>query len=210
MNSSAIEAVIFDLGRVVIDFDHMIAARRIAQHTTFSAEQIYNLFFDSEVTGLLEEGKIAPVDFFSQVKAKLGLAITYAEFLPIWNEIFFLTDKNREVYKIAKSLMPHYTTVVVSNVNALHFAYVQETFPVFDVFTHIVASCEIGYRKPHPRIYQKALEKIGLPAERVFYTDDRPELIEGARVLGIQGYVFTGVETLKQDLASVGVRLEHS
>ena len=68
-----IKAIIFDLGNVLLDFDHRLAAERVSKFTDKSAEEILNLFFDSELTGLFEEGKIAPAEFFLKIKEALNL-----------------------------------------------------------------------------------------------------------------------------------------
>ena len=61
----AIKAIIFDLGNVLIGFDHQIAVKRILAHTPMSEGEIYNLFFDSTLTRVFEEGKISPLLFFN-------------------------------------------------------------------------------------------------------------------------------------------------
>jgi len=205
MQDNKVEAIIFDLGNVLIDFDHTIAARKISSLTTRTPKEIFNLFFDSELTGLFEEGKISPQDFYSEVKKMLNLELDYADFLPIWNEIFFFTEKNRSVYNLAKTLKSYYKIALLSNINILHFEYLKNNFPVFDVFHHIIASFEVGFKKPHPLIYQKTLGILGVLPQAVFYTDDRAELVEKASELGIRSFCFEGIDKLNEDLLSVGI-----
>ncbi len=207
MSNQNIKAVIFDLGNVLIDFDHRIAAQNLSRHCDKTDREIYELFFDSRLTGLFEEGKILPQEFFAQVKETLGLGIDYDAFVPIWNGIFFLSTKNLGVYSIAKSLKENYKLAALTNVNVLHFEYVKRQFPVFDAFHAVVASCDLGLRKPDPLIYTKTLSMLGVNPEEVFYTDDRGDLIESANSLGIRGFVFKGVEQLKEDLANTGVNI---
>lgn len=55
-----------------------------------------------------------------------------------------------------------------------------------DVFEATVISCEIGYMKPHPRIYQYALERLGLePQEVAMVGDNLRADVEGAQTLGM-------------------------
>ena len=204
---SSIKAIIFDLGNVLIDFDHRVAARRIGRFTDKKAEEIYSLFFNSALTNDFEAGRINPQEFFSRVKEILGATITYEQFVPIWNEIFFLTQKNLAVYRRALALKGGYRMAVVSNINTLHYAYVKQHFPVFDAFDCVIASCEVKSTKPDPAIYRATLQALGVRAEETFYTDDRSELIEGASRLGIRAYCFTGVEQLEADLAHEGIRV---
>lgn len=209
MGNNGVKAIIFDLGRVLVDFDHTIAARRIAAFSDKSPEEIFNLFFDSPATYSFEQGKISPQDFFLQVKKMLNLKLNYEQFLPIWNEIFFLSEKNRQVYALAKKLKSRYTIAVLSNVNRLHFQYLKEKFPVFDIFHQVFASCDLGLIKPDPLIYKKALSLLGVgQPQEAFYTDDRPELVSQAEQLGIKAALFRGFEQLQRDLSSAGVKID--
>lgn len=202
-----IKAIIFDLGNVLVDFDHTIAAKKISPFCGKSPEEIFNLFFDSELTGLFEEGKISPDEFFSRVRTMLDLKLSYNEFLPIWNEIFFLSDKNHAVYKLIKNLRPGYKIALLSNINILHFGYLKNNFPVFDVFHNLLLSFELKLKKPDPLIYKKALDILNALPEETFYTDDRQELVEESRCLGIRGFVFKGIEQLNRDLSDSGIKL---
>jgi len=193
------------LGNVIIDFNHRIAAERISKFTNKTGQEIYDLFFDSKLTSLFEEGKISPQQFFLKVKEILNLKLNFDEFVPIWNEIFFLSEKNTAIYNLACALKSHYRIALLSNINILHFEYIKKTFPVLNNFPNIITSYEAGFRKPHPEIYRIALKVLGVSAENCFYTDDRPELIEGARKLGIEGFVFKSVEQLEKDLLGSGV-----
>ena len=194
------KAVIFDLGNVLVDFDHNIAAKKMSLLCGRSPEEIFNFFFDSELTGLFEEGKIPPDEFFFRIKAELNLKLSYNEFLPIWNEIFFLSDKNHAVYNLIKNLKSNYKVALLSNINILHFDYIKNNFPVFDVFHKLLLSFELKLKKPDPLIYKKALDILSVLPEETFYTDDRQELIEQSRCLGICGFVFKGIEQLSRDL----------
>ncbi len=200
-----IKDIVFDLGNVLVDFDHTIAAKKLSYFTDKDAEAIYNLFFDSELTGLFEEGKILPLDFFAKVKEALDLKLDYDNFLPIWNRIFFLSRKNVAVYNLANSLKGKYKLTLLSNINILHFDFIKKTFPVLDAFHNIITSYELGLRKPQSQIYEKTLQILQASGAEVFYTDDRPELIQSAAGLGIRAFVFTGVEKLRQDLKRTGV-----
>lgn len=207
MHNHKIKGIIFDLGNVLLDFNHMIAAEKLSVFTDKEGKEIYDLFFDSQKTQLFEEGKISASEFFQDVKEMLNLKIPYEEFVPIWNGIFYFTDKNLQVYNLARSLKNCYRLALLTNINFLHLEHVKKAFPVLGAFHNILASCELGLRKPQPEIYQKALEILGTKPEETFYTDDRIELISGAKKLGINAVVFFGVEQLKKDFIAAGVNI---
>ena len=195
--NEGIKVVLFDLGNVLIDFDYHLSARRISRFCDRSPKDIAGLFFDSEMTVLFESGKISPVDFFAKVKAALDLKLSYAAFVPIWNEIFFLSAKNRSVYSLINNLKLHYGIALISNIDILHYEYLKKHFPVFNVFDEIFLSYELGLVQPDRLIYQKVLTALKVEPGSVFYTDDRPELVKSAHELGINSFVFRGTGSLK-------------
>ncbi len=205
MSNNCIKAVIFDLGNVLIDFDHRISARKISKFTDKTAPEIFDLFFASPITALFEEGKISSRQFFLKIKEMLNLKISYEKFVSIWNEIFFVSKKNLGVYNLARKLKNNYKVMLLSNINILHHEYIKEKFSLLDSFHNIVTSYELGISKPDHLIYQKALEILRVQPGDVFYTDDRQELVESARGLGIKGFVFKGLKQLKDDLLGVGI-----
>jgi putative hydrolase of the HAD superfamily len=55
-------------------------------------------------------------------------------------------------------------------------------------FDFIAASARIGFEKPHPRIFEWALERAGVPAASVIHVGDHVGAdVEGARGVGIDG-----------------------
>ncbi|MFA5437044.1 MAG: HAD family phosphatase [Candidatus Omnitrophota bacterium] len=200
-----IKVILFDLGNVLVDFDYNIAAKRIAHFSGANLRDIPKLLLGSSITGLFEEGRIPPEEFFLRVKELLKLRISYERFVPIWNEVFFLSGKNRSVYSLANRLKDDYRIAMLSNINILHYEYLKERFPVFSIFHEVFVSCGMGLVKPNPQIYMKALDILGVEPEEAFYTDDREELVKSARRLKINGFVFKDIIKLKGDLAASGV-----
>jgi putative hydrolase of the HAD superfamily len=202
-----IKVVLFDLGRVLVDFDHLRAASKIAAFCAKNPAQIYQLFFESGVTVDFEAGKITPQEFYLKVKEMLGLKLSYASFEPIWNDIFFLSIQNRSVFGLANTLRRRYKIALLSNINILHYEHLRKNFPVFGVFDEIFLSFELGRIKPDKEIYHHAIRKLKVQPQEIFYTDDRPELVETARGLGICGHVFTDFNRLISALDQAGVRI---
>ena len=70
-------------------------------------------------------------------------------------------------------------------------------------------SFECGAMKPDEKIYQVATERAGVPPERIFFTDDLPENVEGAKKYGWDAVLFTGAHELGRELANRGVRMNY-
>ena len=55
-----------------------------------------------------------------------------------------------------------------------------------ELFETTVISCDVGYMKPHPRIFEIALEKLGARAEQTAMVGDSLRAdVEGAKALGM-------------------------
>jgi putative hydrolase of the HAD superfamily len=50
----------------------------------------------------------------------------------------------------------------------------------------LILSCEVGAAKPSARIYQRALQALGVTAEAALFVDDNPEFCAQAAALGIR------------------------
>jgi putative hydrolase of the HAD superfamily len=65
-------------------------------------------------------------------------------------------------------------------------------------FRHVVVSGEIGYRKPHPYIFERFVEEMGVPADQmIFVGDDQDADVEGAKSAGLRPVLTTVVEDAK-------------
>lgn len=74
-----------------------------------------------------------------------------------------------------------------------------------DAFDVALSSCYVGLRKPQPAIYWRALDILGKVAGRVLFIDDRQENVAAAVAAGIKAIRFEGAESLRHDLAALGV-----
>lgn len=200
-----IKAIIFDLGNVLVGFDHRIAVRRITKHTSKSEREIYDLFFDSGLTREFEKGKTAPGDFFKQVKSLLELKLSFKEFLPIWNEIFFSKPETEE---FIVSLNSGLKLVLLSNINKLHYDYIRNAFSsAIALFGpgNVIPSYITGFIKPEREIYNLAIRKTGRRIENIVYVDDRRDLVEAARGYGLRAIQFQNIEQLRQEFQNLGI-----
>jgi HAD superfamily hydrolase (TIGR01509 family) len=73
---------------------------------------------------------------------------------------------------------------------------------------HTVSSCEIGYRKPHPFIYQAALDKLGINAAEAVFVGDRLDAdVEGPSRLGMRTVLTRQYRA--EDTATARVQPDH-
>lgn len=79
------------------------------------------------------------------------------------------------------------------------------TQDVFDLFRDIVVSGTEKLAKPDPAIFRLAERRFGHPAQAMFFIDDNPHNIAAARDCGWHVHLFTDAETLRADLAERGL-----
>jgi REG-2-like HAD superfamily hydrolase len=78
-------------------------------------------------------------------------------------------------------------------------------------FDFIAASARIGFEKPHPRIFQWALDQAGVPAESVIHVGDHVDAdVEGARAVGITGVLIDRTRRHRPEDIPDGVQVIHS
>jgi len=64
----------------------------------------------------------------------------------------------------------------------------------------VVISDEVGWRKPHPKIFQIFLDELKLdPGEAIYVGDDLKYDIEGARAIGMKTALVSGSGTVRED-----------
>lgn len=208
MKKDSIDTIVFDLGNVVIDFDHWISVNKISHLCDYSGQEIYDMFFDSPLTQSFEKGKINPREFFYAVKKRLKWRGSYKDFLPIWNKIFFLTSNNLKIHRMIRKLKKQYKIFLLSNINKAHFNYLKDTLDgIFNEFDKVILSYRVKMIKPEKKIYRLVKKIAKSSFEDIVYIDDREDLINAASKLGIKSIHYTNPKVLKQRLSILGVKV---
>jgi putative hydrolase of the HAD superfamily len=200
----AADALLFDLGRVVIDIDFGKTMALWAAHAGCEPAQLQARFSPDESFRRHETGAIGDAEFFAGLRASLGVGLSDAQFLEGWNALFAgeMPDIAALLARAAKRL-PLYA---FSNTNRPHVAHFSKAYAdVLGHFREIFLSSTIGLRKPDAAAYDHVVKAIGVPASRIVFFDDLAENIEGARSRGLIGVHVTSPDDVAQALAALGV-----
>jgi 2-haloacid dehalogenase len=207
-NHQAVQAIVFDLGGVLMDWSP------------------YYLYCDT--LGLdrpAVERFLQEVDFFEWnqaqdagypfAKASAELAARF----PHYRELIFTYDRRfldsvKGAYQPVVDILAQlkgagYPLYVLSNWSAEKFKLVRPRYPFFEWFDGLVISGEAGVTKPHPAIYEVLLQRVGRPAGECLFIDDHAPNIRPARELGFQTIHFQSAQQLEAELAQLGL-LERS
>jgi len=195
------ELIIFDLGRVLVDFDFRKVIRSLKRYTRLSEKQIHRYFMQTPLWDAFERGTVAPKDFFLQLSNDLHLnKLRFKEFAPLWNSIF--TEKHDSV-SVLRRLRGRYRIALLSNVNIMHWEHILETHDFIEWFDHPVASWAVGQRKPDLDIYRTTLHIAGVTPQKAVFIDDVEAHVLAARSLGLRAHQFVNARQLIQDLDGI-------
>lgn len=193
-----IKTLIFDLGKVIVNFDHSRIIQRIEQFCDFNKTEISQKVFATTATQDYEIGKISSLEFFESVKNSLDLRMNFSEFAAAWNCTFDLEPILSEEF--IENLANKCRLLILSDTNELHFEFIRQNFPILRHFDDYVLSYQVGFVKPFPEVFAKALEKANCSAEECFFTDDREPNVLGAQKVGINAVQFFSAEQLEKYL----------
>ena len=181
----AADALLFDLGRVVIDIDFARAFACWAGHARCDPRVFAEQFRRDVSHRRHEVGEIDTREYFAGLKAAFGVDISYDQFIEGWNAIFIGEMPGMaELLKRAARQLPLYA---FTNTNPDHEAVWSTRYAdILANFKEIFVSSTIRLRKPDAPAYDHVVKAIGVPAERIVFFDDVIENVEGARTRGLQ------------------------
>ena len=197
-----VNAIIFDLGNVIIKFDETPTFKKWEECGSKSFAEVKKYHENSSARKAFERGEITPRQFYSRYTLDLGLKLSYNDFVNNYCDIFTI---NREVEETIKSLKGKVRLVLLSNTNVLQYEYCRRKFKILNLFDGRIASHEVGMRKPNPLIFLKAVRKAGVLPFNCAYFDDIAEFIYAARCIGIRAFRYKNTEKLRKDLKKIGV-----
>ena len=197
----SIRAVIFDLGGVLVRTEERAPRQQLAARLGMTYEQLSSLVFDSPSARLAMQGKIAPEAHWETVRAALALS---PQELSVVRSDFWAGDVlDSGLVDTLRALRPRYKTALLSNAwGDLRQALASE-WKIADVFDELVISAEVGLLKPAPRIYQLALERLGVAPQEAVFMDDFTENVAGARAVGMHAIHFRDSGQARADLEAV-------
>jgi glucose-1-phosphatase len=194
------EFVYFDLGNVLVNFDHAIAVRQVAELTGVATDKVRHLIFESGLQDKYETGLVSSQEFVVQVERALNMPLDQQKLLDAISSIF---HPNLEILEPLRWLRERgFRLGVLSNTCEAHWQWLKrQQYPILDDWFELdVLSFEVGAMKPSPVIYQKAAEMAGVRPESIFFTDDRSDNIAAAINAGWTAVQFTNAKQLQSHL----------
>ena len=176
--------VVFDLGKVLVDFDYSIAAKKVAARSSRPVERLDRFLSGSPLLAQFESGLLTRHEFFSEVRDVTGFDGSADEFADYFADIF--APMPDMIHLHAGLRKKKISTYIFSNTNEIAVEHIRRKFPFFERFDGYILSYKIGAMKPHAKIYE-ALESMSRRrGADIFYIDDREENVEAGAARGWQ------------------------
>jgi epoxide hydrolase-like predicted phosphatase len=198
-----IRAVYLDLGGVIVRTEFQAPRQHLAERYGMEYEGLSKLVFESESSRQASIGLISEDEHWAAVARRLYLPELETQAI---REEFFAGDiTDLDLLDFMRGLRRKLKVGLISNAwSGLRPWIISKKFE--DAFDAMTISAEAGVMKPDARIYQIALEKLGVKASESVFLDDFAENVAGARAVGMQAIHFTqpeqALKELKQLLAN--------
>lgn len=199
----------FDLGNVLLFFDHRRACWQLAERTGVDAQRIWDVLFGSGLELEYEAGRVSSRQLHETFLCETQAKLDFDAFALAFSDIF---EVNLPIKAILGQLaICRHRMGLLSNTNELHWKLLTDgrysLLPA--VFEQLVLSYEVGANKPEAAIFQAAIERAGVAPHEIFYLDDMPGHVAGARRLGIDAVQFTDAVTLVSQMRQRGIEFNY-
>lgn len=189
--------IIFDFGNVLFDLDLLSIGREIQRLVGDRYEHVRNRLQQLGVFELYETGGISTEEFVDAIRFAGDASLRTDQIITAWNSIFI--GMPRERFDMLLELRQGYNVFLLSNINALHAAwidaYLLREHGISDFqaryFDGVYYSHLLRLRKPDRDIYEYVLADAELIPEETVFIDDLEENVATAQSLGIRGVLKT-------------------
>jgi putative hydrolase of the HAD superfamily len=199
-----IKTVICDLGGVYFTDGSGRAIERISAAYDITADRVSDVLM-GDLGSRYRFGEISVAEFWDGAIQRWGLQISADEIAPIWLQAYEPIEGT--VTLIDRLRVAGYEMLFLSDNVQDRVDYLEHTYGFLHRFKDGVFSHVVGLRKPDPKIYELALQKTSHPAECCVYIDDKPRMLEPARMLGMSTIAFESPDQVEQDLQSLGLTI---
>ncbi|HEV7226536.1 MAG TPA: HAD family phosphatase [Pirellulales bacterium] len=197
--------IYFDLGNVLLYFDHRRAARQMATVAGVPADLVWDVVFASGLEHRYEAGELSTQEFFEIFCDKTGSRPDYAALAAAAGDIF---EVNAPLVELVSQLSSAGRRLgLLSNTCEWHWNHFAggRYPPIPEAFHAVVLSFRAKAMKPDVRIYALAAEMAGAAPSEIFFVDDMPGHVAAARAFGFDAVQYTSPEALVAELAARGV-----
>ena len=198
-----IDAIVFDIGRVLVRLEPQPLLALLAQHgaDTRDLESLLMRIALHEH----ETGELPGEALIARLSALAPAAIPLAAARAAWLDMFEL---DHAMVGLAHALTARHRVYLLSNIGDLHWIHLAREFGLHRIGHGALPSFVAGSMKPAPPIYAEAERRFALEPRRTLFIDDRHDNIAAAMLRGWHGIVHEDYARTCAALARAGVDVD--
>jgi HAD superfamily hydrolase (TIGR01509 family) len=200
---STTKAVIFDLGKVLLDFDYSRTVEKILEKSRVGPEGLQALIDQSPLLIRYEKGLLSTAEFIAAVRERAGYSGSDDEFAEAFADIFSPIQPMIDLH--ARLYENHVPTYIFSNTNELAIRHVKRQFPFFAEFDGYIYSYVYHSMKPETRLYEAVERAVGCGGDALLYLDDRKENVEAGLAHGWNAHLHESPEKSAEIIRAAGL-----
>jgi len=202
--TAAPRVAVFDLGKVLVEFDYSIAARNIAARSAKTAKELLEYVSQSPFLFRFETGLMTNQEFYDEVRKFSEYHGDFEEFGRFFGDIFAPIEPMIELQAGLRRLgLPAY---IFSNTNDFAVRHIRERYPFFSNFDGYVLSYEHQAMKPDAKLYEVVERISGARGGEILYIDDRPENVEAGAARGWKTVLHETPEKTRVAVEKLGIQ----
>ena len=189
MDWTAIKALVFDFGGVLYPVSYGATIKAFENLGLNASDSFFSKAKQSTVTDAYEKGEISTQAFYNEIMRTLPKPVEAFEIEKAWNAI--LLGLNPAKLAFVQECRKKVPCFLLSNINEAHFRQIKKelgTSTIHDYFDGVFLSYEVGMRKPNSDIFQHVCKETGYKAAELFFIDDSPQHVVGAKAVGFNAY----------------------
>ena len=183
-----IKAIIFDLGGVLLRTTDFTPREQLAARLGMSRNELEELIFGGESGDQAQRGEITVQQHWGNLATQIHCS--EKEVRTLVEEFFAKDELDQSLLDYIRKLHASYNTGLLSNAFDDLRQIITERWHFEDAFDDMIISAEVGLVKPDARIFQMAVEQLGVEASQAVFVDDMKRNIEGAKNVGLVGIHF--------------------
>jgi putative hydrolase of the HAD superfamily len=203
---STIKAICFDLDGVYFTPQGK-QSFHLALSEEFGADPaiVDEIMYRSAQMRQLVTGKMVSTQFWDYLREQTDITASDEELTARWIRDYEIDLNVQKAVRSAKA--QGFIACVCTNNNEARLPALEAKFGFYSDFDAIVSSHEVGHTKPSKEIFEALLEKTGVQASELVYSDDNPDRLQGAKDLGIKVFEYKNFTQFLSELEDLGIIL---
>lgn len=190
---TSINAVVFDLGGVIVNLDYSLTIQAFSQLAGYDITQQYSQQSQVDLFSRFEVGRITAAEFRQGLMQLLNFDANDEAIDQAWNALILNFPPER--VELVRQLGRQKRIFLLSNINELHLATSDRKFTeamgtdigtLADQFERAYYSHLVGDRKPNASIFQRVIDENKLDPAKTLFLDDTTHNLVSAQQVGLK------------------------